>query len=131
MRRRTTHLLILIVITTMAAYARSGSDTAQTGSALTHAPAKVRAVANPFGNSESARAAGQKLFARYCSECHGETAVGTPQGPPLREVSKAVTAGTLQWFIKNGNLRAGMPSWSRLPDQQRWQLVTYLQALSD
>ena len=129
--RRTIHLLILLVITTVATYARSGSEKARAGSALTYAPAKVRAIANPFVNSGPARAAGQKLFARYCSECHGETAVGTPQGPPLREVSKAVTAGTLQWFIKNGNLRAGMPSWSRLPDQQRWQLVTYLQALSD
>ena len=129
MRRLTIHLLILLATTSVTTYARSGPDKA--GSALTHAPAKVRAVANPLGNSGSARAAGQKLFARYCSECHGETAKGTPQGPPIREASKAVTAGTLQWFIKNGNLRAGMPSWSRLPDQQRWQLVTYLQSLSE
>lgn len=41
------------------------------------------------------------------------------------------STGMLHRFIKNGNLRAGMPSWSRLPDQQLWQLVTYVQSLRD
>ncbi len=41
----------------------------------------------------------------------------------------AAPPGVLFWFLKNGNLKEGMPSWSRLPDQRRWQLVTYLQTL--
>jgi mono/diheme cytochrome c family protein len=127
MRRRTMHLVILVVITTAAMDAQGGSE--KSGSALTDAPSKARAVTNPFSNSESARAAGQKLFTRHCSECHGQTAEGTAQAPTLREIPKDVTPGMLQWFIKKGNLRAGMPSWSRLPDQQLWQLVTYLQTL--
>jgi len=27
-------------------------------------------------------------------------------------------------------LKQGMPSWSRLPDQRLWQIVTYLKTLS-
>lgn len=129
MRRRMTQLVILVVACTWAIHAKGGPQ--KPGSALTSAPSKARFVTNPFGNSESARAAGRKLFARHCSECHGRTAEGTTQAPTLRDISKGVTPGMLQWFIKKGNLRAGMPSWSRLPDQQLWQLVTYLQTLEN
>jgi hypothetical protein len=45
--------------------------------------------------------------------------------PVVREAAP----GTLFWFLKNGNLKEGMPSWSRLPDQQIWQLVSYLRTL--
>jgi hypothetical protein len=39
------------------------------------------------------------------------------------------TPGELVWFLRNGNLRGGMPSWSGLPIERRWQLVTYLKSL--
>jgi len=42
----------------------------------------------------------------------------------------AYPAGALFWFL-NGNLKHGMPpSWSRLPDERRWQLVSYLKSLA-
>ena len=37
-------------------------------------------------------------------------------------------AGVLFWYLTNGDLRAGMPSWSRLPEAQRWQIATFLKA---
>jgi mono/diheme cytochrome c family protein len=89
------------------------------------------AAQNPFQNDESARAAGQKLFQRHCAECHGPSAEGTEKAPSLVRFVRSAEAATLQSFLKNGNLRRGMPSWSRLPDQQLWQLVTYLQSLQD
>jgi mono/diheme cytochrome c family protein len=75
--------------------------------------------------------AGQKLFARYCAECHGETAQGTDRAPALQSYVKSSEPRMLVSFIKNGNLRAGMPSWSRLPDQQLSQIVAYLQSLAE
>jgi hypothetical protein len=39
------------------------------------------------------------------------------------------TAGELVWFLRNGNLLHGMPSWSGMPEQRRWQIVTYLKSL--
>ena len=99
------------------------------GQKLAAAPAKVRAIENPYANSEAARAAGRKLFERHCAGCHGRSGEGGDKAPSLQAVSNQATPGMLHWFIKNGNLREGMPSWSRLPDQQLWQIVAYLEAL--
>ena len=84
---------------------------------------------NPFQDNDLARAAGQKLFQRHCAECHGTSAEGTEKAPSLAQFALSAEPATLQSFLKNGNLRRGMPSWSRLPDQQLWQIVTYLQTL--
>jgi hypothetical protein len=35
----------------------------------------------------------------------------------------------LFWKITNGNTDRGMPSFSKLPELQRWQLVLYLRTL--
>ena len=75
--------------------------------------------------------AGQKLFARYCAECHGATGQGTDRAPSLRVYVKRSQPPMLVSFIKNGKLQAGMPSWSRLPDQQLSQIVEYLQMLAE
>jgi hypothetical protein len=45
-----------------------------------------------------------------------------------KEVQQA-TPGTLFWILTNGVVRRGMPVWSKLPEPQRWQIVTYLKSL--
>ena len=104
MRRHPIQIIPTIVLLVTVVYAKSGAEP----------PAE-----NPFQNSDSARAAGQKLFARHCAECHGPAADGTERAPSLREFVRSAAPG----------VRSGMPSWSRLPDAQLWQLVTYLQTL--
>jgi mono/diheme cytochrome c family protein len=37
--------------------------------------------------------------------------------------------GAIFWVLRNGALWRGMPSFSHLPEQQRWQIVTYLKSL--
>jgi hypothetical protein len=39
--------------------------------------------------------------------------------------------GQLFWFLRNGNLRRGMPSWSSLPEPSRWQIIAYLKSLGE
>jgi hypothetical protein len=39
------------------------------------------------------------------------------------------TDGVLFWKISNGNTSRGMPSFSKLPELQRWQLVLYIRTL--
>ena len=71
-----------------------------------------------------------KLFRRHCAECHGEDAAGRGKAPPLvSERVQGAPPGDLFWFLTNGNLGAGMPSWSRLPDARRWLLVSFLKTL--
>ena len=38
------------------------------------------------------------------------------------------TDGAIFWKITSGNTRSGMPTFSLLPELQRWQLVNYLRS---
>jgi mono/diheme cytochrome c family protein len=93
-------------------------------------PKKAMARRNPLEGDPEAVAAGEKLFAMHCAECHGDTAEGGRKGPSLRadQVQQA-TPGTLFWILTNGVVRRGMPVWSKLPEPQRWQIVSYLKSL--
>jgi mono/diheme cytochrome c family protein len=97
---------------------------------LAKVPTKAAGRHNPLEADPEALAAGAKLFELHCAECHGATADGGKKGPSLRaeEVQQA-TPGTLFWLLTNGVVRKGMPVWSRLPEPQRWQLVSYIKSL--
>ncbi len=97
---------------------------------MTRVPEKDRNRQNPFANDSLAVAAGTKLFHQNCASCHGNDALGLNNRPNLHsERIHAATPGELEWLLKNGSMKNGMPSWSRLPEQQRWQIVTYLKSL--
>ena len=103
---------------------------ASTYAVLAEAPEKARGQKNPFDSDAQAIAAGGKLFARHCAECHGRKATGTRKGPSLlREEVQQTTPRTLFWIMTNGVVRRGMPVWSKLPEPERWQIVTFLQSL--
>ena len=102
------------------------------GKWLLHVPAKERVRKNPYVMDADARLAGAKLFAQHCAECHGKDAGGAHGHPALISARvRHTTDGELQWLLRNGSLRNGMPSWSSLPEQQRWQIVTYLRDLQE
>ena len=46
-----------------------------------------------------------------------------------RGATQSVPDGEVFWFITTGSVSNGMPSWATLPEQARWQLVTYLKSL--
>lgn len=98
---------------------------------LEKAPAKAAARHNPLETDPDAVAAGGKLFEMHCAECHGAMAEGGKKGPSLRadQVQQA-TPGSLFWLLTNGVVRRGMPVWSKLPEFQRWQLVSYVKSLT-
>jgi len=99
--------------------------------ALAEAPKKAREKNNPYAGDAEAVAAGGKLFERYCAECHGTMAEGSRKAPTLvHEEVREASGGMLFWILTNGVVRQGMPVWSKLPEQQRWQLVTFLQSLN-
>lgn len=129
-------LLCLAVVTIGVVMAQSdGSSRAKFDKSvygeLSKAPAKAASRQNPLESDPEAVAAGAKLFQLHCAECHGATADGGKKGPSLRaEEVQQVTPGTLFWVLTNGVVRKGMPVWSRLPEPQRWQLVSYIKSLS-
>lgn len=81
----------------------------------------------PQQHADATRA-GAKLFRQHCAECHGANADGGRRAPSLHGVG-SMSDEALFRFVTNGNLRRGMPSWSRLPDERRWQLIAYLRSL--
>ncbi len=98
---------------------------------LTKAPKKAAARRNPLQDDPNAVAGGAKLFALHCAECHGEMAEGGKKAPSLLadEVQQS-TPGAIFWLLSNGVVRRGMPVWSKLPEPQRWQLVSYIKSLN-
>ena len=97
---------------------------------IAQAPAKTRDWKNPYEGNSDALLAGKKLYLQHCADCHGQNARGMRNAISLRtpQVQNA-TSGELVWFLRNGNLFHGMPAWSGLPEQRRWQIVTYLKSL--
>ena len=97
---------------------------------LEQAPSKEANRPNPYQGQENARRAGQKLYQRECSACHGRGAQGTKRAPGLASpMLRKAPPGAVFWLLRNGSLWHGMPSFSHLPEQQRWQIVTYLKTL--
>jgi mono/diheme cytochrome c family protein len=100
------------------------------GKWLHRVPDEDRARANPVAAQPQAAAAGKMLFAENCAKCHGADANGLHNRPSLRsERIRHATDGELAWMLKNGNPYKGMPPWSSLPEQQRWQIIAYLRTL--
>jgi mono/diheme cytochrome c family protein len=97
--------------------------------AIARAPLKTRSWRNPYQGQPDAILAGKKLFEQHCAECHGLQARGIGRAVNLHlSAVQNATPGELEWFLRNGNLWRGMPSWSGLPEQRRWQLVAYLKS---
>ena len=115
-------LLVAMSVRPIRAEARRG---------LQRAPESAPELINPHPSSLDVRA-GAKLFARYCAECHGQDGRGGRRGPALDGPStRAAPEGVVFWYLTNGDLAAGMPSWSRLPEAQRWQLAAFLNTPGD
>jgi mono/diheme cytochrome c family protein len=96
---------------------------------LATVPEGAAAESNPLPQGPDAAAAGRKLFGQHCAECHGEEAAGTRRGPSLMEERvRQATPGVLFWILTNGVVRHGMPDWSKLPERERWQIVTFLKS---
>lgn len=103
-------------------------------------PLEAKLVKNPI-HDQPAVVAKQILpvYLDKCTECHGETGQGNgpqakmydPRPTPLTDTTRlaTVTDGELFYVISNGH--KPMPSYKRkLTDDQRWQLVLLVRALS-
>ena len=93
-------------------------------------PADAVARPNPLAGKKELAAGGRKLFLRHCAECHGEDGRGLKKAANFQlPVVQEQSDGALHWKITNGNAPRGMPSFSSLPELQRWQIVLYLRTL--
>jgi mono/diheme cytochrome c family protein len=94
-------------------------------------PAKDHALVNPLAGQPDAIAAGALVYRDHCQQCHKANAEGDGhKRPSLRSQSiRNASDGDLEWFLRHGDLRHGMPSWSSLPAAQRMQVIAYLRSI--
>jgi glucose/arabinose dehydrogenase len=93
------------------------------------APTSAKDAKNPYSGDARAANAGQEIYVRSCASCHGNSGAGTGNVPPLAHgPAQQASDGELFWYITQGDIKNGMPSWAQLPEQQRWLVVTYVKS---
>jgi len=92
-------------------------------------------LANPTGMSAASLANGRKYYQINCAVCHGDAGAGdgpaTKFGIPGISLVTPITVGRSDGYIfgmiRNG--RGMMPSYNRIEEPDRWDVVNYLRAL--
>jgi mono/diheme cytochrome c family protein len=119
-----------LALTALLAVFAIGTGLAAAASHFADVPTRDHLRQNPFAAQRDATAAGALLYRDHCAQCHKADARGDRKHPSLRSPQiGAATDGDLEWFLRQGDLRHGMPSWSSLPQAQRWQIIAYLRTL--
>ena len=96
-----------------------------------NAPVASGQLKNPF-TGQDAVATGARIYAKNCAACHGPDGQGTGNVPPLTEgPTQTVPDGEVFWFITTGSIKNGMPPWNSLPEEQRWQIVSFVKTLKN
>lgn len=90
---------------------------------------------NPTAPTDSSLAVGRRYYQINCTVCHGDKGVG--DGPATRygmpginittDMTKGRTDGYIWGMIRNG--RGLMPSYNRIEERERWDVVNYVRAL--
>jgi mono/diheme cytochrome c family protein len=97
-------------------------------------------LGNLFPESPSSPSRGKEIYEEECAPCHGNEGLGN--GPlaatssvvvpaiGLKDVSRQ--AVPMEWYeiISLGNLDRGMPSFIFYNEQQRWDVLAYVESLS-
>ncbi len=124
MMRRAAAVLLILISATLALATASGSRWLQV-------PSKDHARSNPLAGKSSAIAAGALVYHEHCQQCHKANAQGDGHKRPSlhNEDIRAASDGDIEWFLRQGDLGHGMPSWSSLPEAQRWQLIAWLRSI--
>jgi len=92
------------------------------------APSQTAQLKNPYGQRPPAHAG--QLYHQYCAACHGLNGEGSGNIPAVAKgPTQTAPAGEIFWYVTKGDANNGMPAWSMLPEQQRWEIISYLEAL--
>jgi glucose/arabinose dehydrogenase len=125
MRLSVTQLCLAVIVSVLPFVILEAADNPFHG-----APASAKTTKNPLAGQQAAIDAGKTVYARNCLSCHGKTLKGTGNVPSLIDGKlKGVTEGEIFWFVTKGDKDNGMPSWAFMPEEKRWQVVSYLQAV--
>ena len=84
-----------------------------------NAPESAKELKNPYQGHPAPGA--KAMYHLRCARCHGENGEGSGNIPPLKNGrAQSATDGEVFWYVTQGDDKNGMPSWAKLPKQQRW-----------
>ncbi|WP_111412626.1 c-type cytochrome [Billgrantia lactosivorans] len=92
---------------------------------------------NPLPLDPATLAAGEQVFQRFCSTCHGPTGRGDGQAPAVATFDPSPAnlalhgpghdAGEYAWVIHEGNAASAMPRFAeKLNEKEIWSVVHYI-----
>lgn len=92
-------------------------------------------IPNPVPPSPASLANGRKYFQINCAVCHGEKGMGDGLATKYGMIGINLTAdvtknradGYIYGMIRNG--RGAMPTYNRIEEHERWDVVNYVRAL--
>jgi mono/diheme cytochrome c family protein len=99
-------------------------------------PPDTASSASPVAPTPEAVAKGQRLAHQSCAECHGETGLG--DGPAAASINprpaswrtrqfQAQSDACIFWKLSTG--RGAMPPAGRMPEAERWQVISFIRSL--
>ena len=106
--------------------------------------AAADALKNPRPMSLPSLENGRLLFNRYCAACHGQGGLGdgpvsmtSPQQGPFGGVLPIAGPASIAKIRSDGHIfgtirygRRRMPSYQRIPEESRWDVVNYVRYLN-
>ncbi len=92
-------------------------------------------LVNPVAPDSASLANGRKYFAINCAVCHGNegrgdgsaTRYGVFPFPVVGDRARGLSDGYIFGMIRNG--RGNMPSYNRIEERDRWDIVNYIRGL--
>jgi len=102
-------------------------------------PARAARRENPVASDEKSIAAGKKLYAQECADCHGGSGRGDGAGARDLELDAPMPdlSDPRMWKQSDGSLffkitkgREPMPGAEELSEEQRWHVVNYVRTLA-
>lgn len=91
-------------------------------------------LSNPVPPDDASRARGQAWFLNYCAVCHGADGMGqgpiADKFPAIPPVAGAVRFSDAYLFALITQGRGLMPSYNRIPQTARWDIVNYMRSMT-
>jgi cbb3-type cytochrome c oxidase subunit III len=133
-----TFALSLTVPIALGAY--GAQQTQHPAGAGAHQHAEAAKLKNPVAANVESIAAGQKLYAKNCASCHGETGkgdgkMGAELKPPPSDLTDAdwkhgSSDGEIFTVVRDGVRTTGMKSFkSKMTEHGLWDVVNYVRSL--
>ena len=85
-----------------------------------------------MAQSKGSASAGKITYEKLCSRCHGKQGEGLGNMPSFQDAKYMSSRTDLDLFqeITSGGQGTGMPPFSsRLPEEERWNVIAYIRTL--